>query len=153
MKYIKFNSFKAISKEKFKGLIKSGFEKKLVDDYFEYTMPKYIYIACHNNQYCGAIVAEEINPGLIYLDKIVTKKEHQRNGIFKNLWAMLDCKKKVLWRTKANNQINSFYINHCTGMQKTGKWIIYWKGLNPEDIRDGIKYAIGKKQTLMQQGL
>ena len=149
MKYIKFNSFKSISKEKFKELVKSGFEKELVEDYFEYAAPKCIYIACLNNNYCGAIVTEEIKPGLIYLDKIVTKKEHQGNGIAKNLWAMLDCKKKVLWRTKANNPINSFYINQCTGMQKTGKWIIYWNGLNPEDIGDGIKYAIGKKQTLM----
>ena len=148
MKYIKLNSFESISKEKFKELIKSGFGGKLVNDYFEYVVPEHIYLAYCDDIYCGAIVTEKIMPGLSYLDKIVTKKEHQGNGIGKNLWAMLDNKTKLLWRAKTNNPINSFYMNQCSGMQKTGKWIIYWTGLNPEELKAGIKYALDKKPTV-----
>ena len=48
----------------------------------------------------------------------------------------------------SNNLINDFYKKQCDGMQKAGNWIIYWKGLNLEDIKIGIKYALSKKETL-----
>lgn len=149
MKYQKFDSFEEIEKGKFSQLMLSGFGKKLVDDYFDYVKAKYICLAVDSEEYIGAIVVEEFEPGLFYLDKIVVANQHQGNGIGKELWNILNGDgKKLIWRAKPGNKIHDFYYKQCDGLQKVDGWFIYWKGLLPDEMEAGIKYALNKKPTL-----
>jgi acetylglutamate synthase len=145
----KFKSFKGIEKIKFKNLIKNSFNKTLTVDYFDYAKPKMIIIAKDKDDYLGTIVAEKVNRNIDYLDKIAVARIFQGKGLGKNMWELLgESSKKLVWRAKEENPINDFYKRQCDGMQKVGKWIIYWKGLNYNEIKIGINYAILKKETL-----
>ena len=149
MKSKTFKSFDEVDKEKFKQLIKSGFGKTLVDWYFNYVNPKYIHIIENGLEYIGAIVIEDAALGFDYLDKIVVASSYKGNGYGNQLWdKLIGNSKKLLWRANKANPFNKFYNKHCTGMQKVGKWNIYWVGLTPSQLKDGIKYALSKKETL-----
>ena len=145
----KYTGFGTVDKLKFKDLLEDAFSKKLVKDYFTYANPKLIIIADNDKKYLGAIVVEKIAGNIYYLDKIAVVKEFQRNGIGKKLWEELNLKsEKLVWRAKENNPINNFYQSRCEGMQKTGEWIIYWRGLTPKELEISIKYALMKKKTM-----
>ena len=47
----KNDSFKGIDKKKFKHLLSDAFQKKLVEDYFEYSKPILVIIAKDSNDY------------------------------------------------------------------------------------------------------
>jgi acetylglutamate synthase len=149
MMFEKFGSFEEIDKNKFSYLMVSGFGKKLTDGYFDYVNPDYICLAIENDQYHGAIVVEEFEPGLFYLDKIVVHTDHQSNGIGCKLWNILNGdSKKIIWRAKLHNPICNFYQQQCQGMHNESDWMIYWTGLEPDELASGIKYALDKKETL-----
>jgi len=149
MEYKKYKSFDELDLGKLVDLLETGFGKKLVDDYFSYAHPNYICIAEDGGKYHGAIVVEEFAPGCMYLDKIVVAPESRGNGIKDDLWAVLNGDgAKVLWRAKPDNVMTQFYTGQMEGMQKVDGWVIYWKGLTPDEIAAGIKYAIAKKATM-----
>jgi acetylglutamate kinase len=149
MEYKKYMSFEDIDKSKFCDLVISSFGKKLVSDYFDVTIPKYICIAQDNEEYLGGIVVLPFNKDIVYLDKIMVDLNYVHNGVGKNLWTILNGdSNKILWRAKSTNPINNFYEKQCTGLHKIDEWIIYWKGLNLVELSEGIDFAINKKVTL-----
>lgn len=156
LEFVKYESFDQIEKDKFKELAEDGFAKKLVNDYFTYADPKYIIIAVdkESGAYLSMIVPVVIphtsNSEIIYLDKIVTKKKLQGNGLGKKMWEILDGdSKKTIWRASHQNPENKNYLKHCSGHQKMDEWIIYWNGLSPGELETGIKYALNRKPTLL----
>lgn len=149
MQLTKFKSFEQVDREKLKEVIESGFGKKLVEDYFEYTLVDSVYVAQHNDKYAGAAVLEQISNDHFYLDKWVVAEGFQNNGVGTMLWlAVAEHAHKLTWRAKPENKANQMYINACSGMQKFDKWIIYWKGISPDEIANGIAYSLQKKETL-----
>lgn len=153
MEYKKYLSFDDIDKSKFCDLVISSFGKKLVENYFELTVPKYLCIAQNDLEYVGAIVVLPFKEEIVYLDKIMVHNSYAKNGLGKNLWSILNGDgEKILWRAKNDNKINSFYDKHCTGFHKTDDWRVYWKGLNSQELMDGIEFAINKKETLRKIG-
>ena len=145
----KYKSFKSINKNRFKHLLEDAFSKTLSKNYFNYVKPFRIILAKEGKNYLGGIVVERIDRNIYYLDKIAVIKERQRYGIGKKLWgALVSNHSKFVWRANNNNPINDFYREHCDGMQKIEGWIIYWKGLNHDELEKGIGYAISKKKTM-----
>jgi|TARA_B100002003_G_C14149383_1_gene552777 acetylglutamate synthase len=146
-----FTSFDDLDKVKFQNLIASGFGKYLVDDYFKYLNPAYINVVEDmEGNYIGATVTEEFKEGLYYLDKLVVAKDYQNNGIGKKLWdCVIEQSSKLVWRAKPLNHINKIYVRECEGMQKFEPWFVYWKGLDPVELVEGIGYALDKKETLV----
>lgn len=147
----KYKNFKSIDKSLFKSLISDSFDKHLLNEYFSYVNPNLVIIAKDKGckEYIGTIVLEKINKKIGYVDKIAVAKKYQGNGVGKKMLNTLDeSSKHLVWRAKESNPINTFYKKECDGMQKVGGWIIYWKGLNYDEIHEGIKYAISKKETL-----
>ncbi len=151
MDYKKYSSLRDINKKQFQELVKSGFGKDLIQGYFEYVNPKYICLAETNESYLGGIVVESMGEDIYYLDKIVVAKDCQNQKIGSNLWKILNGDiKKLVWRARKENPIINFYTEQCEGMQKVDDWVIFWKGLNPDELKKGIKYAKGKKVTLKE---
>jgi acetylglutamate kinase len=151
MKFEKLYSVEDLNRGKFRDLVESAFEKKLVDDYFSYCDPAYIVVCHKEHEYVGSIVVEGIpsSNGLHYLDKIIVSPEFQKQGIGEKLWKHLNGdSEKLIWRAKENNPINNFYLKQCEGLQKVSPWNIYWYGLNPSELELGIDYSLSKKLTL-----
>jgi acetylglutamate synthase len=145
------NNFDNVDKPKLMSLIKDSFDRELAADYFSCTKPEKVIIARANTWYLGTVIIEKIEDDIDYLDKIAVAKIFQGNGLGKKMWELMDeSSKKLVWRAKEINPINEFYKRQCDGMHKSGKWIIYWKGLNIEEIKIGIKYALSKKETLRE---
>jgi len=149
MKYFMLSSFVEINHEKFEKLIEKSFGKKLVENYYTYVQPSYIYIAKNNEDYAGAIVVEKFLPGLFYLDKIAVTPDYRGNGVGKSLWSIIEANsEKLVWRSKPDNPINSFYLKECSGNEKFEGWNVFWKSMSDIEIHIAIDYALGKKLTL-----
>ena len=147
-------SFEEIDKQKFAGLIESGFNKTLKTDYFSETKPEYICLATNNGDYIGAIVVESI-PGLkgvSYLDKIVVASDYQQKGIGKLLWEHLNGNsKKTIWRAKKNNPIINFYKKKSDGFLSfpdVSDFDFFCYGLSSRELMKAISFAIRKKPSL-----
>ncbi|MFC1733842.1 GNAT family N-acetyltransferase [candidate division KSB1 bacterium] len=140
---------KELSKDKLEALLEDGFGKSLVGDYFENFSPESIYVIEHDDKYKAAIILERTPLGFAYLDKFVVAKQHHGNGIGKEIWSeMAAQEKRIFWRAKSDNPINKFYASVCDGMQKANGWNVYWVGLNPNELKNAIDYALAKKNTL-----
>ena len=151
MEFQKISSFEELDEDKFCDLVKSGFGRALVSDYFTYCKPLYIITCDQGGIYVGAIVVESIpnSKEVHYLDKIVVLSELKGNGIGKILWALLNGdSSKLVWRAKKTNPINPFYLEQCEGLQRMPDWNIYWYGLSPQELEIGISYCLSKKPTL-----
>jgi len=150
----KYKSFSEINKDKFSKLVKSGFGRALVSNYFEYANPAYICIAEEGEEYLGAIVVESIPElkGVSYLDKIVVASEHQGKGLGKLLWKELNGNSnKLIWRAKKENPIIEFYEKQSSGkldFPDITEFIIFFYGLNYTELSKATDYAVGKKPTL-----
>ncbi|RZV43408.1 MAG: hypothetical protein EX271_03870, partial [Acidimicrobiales bacterium] len=45
------------------------------------------------------------------------------------------------WRSQKSNPFNNWYIKVCDGMQISGEWRVFWKGLNAPEIPSAILAA------------
>jgi acetylglutamate kinase len=134
---------------KLEELIKDGFKKELVSDYFDNVNPRLVYVAKDDERYLGSIVMIDTEIGIPYLDKIVVAADYQKNGIGKSMWGMMkEDHPKLFWRAKPNNPITEFYGEVCEGMQKVEGWNIYWIGLNTSELKEAIEYATSRPETL-----
>ena len=107
-------------------------------------------MAIEDEEYEGALVVEEYQPDCHYMDKIVAVESG--NGIGSYFWKLLNGDAdKVIWRTSADNPNASFYEGKYEGMQKIDDWLIYWYGLDPEELKAGINYALSKKPTVVEK--
>lgn len=164
MEYKKYKSFDEIDKCAFARLALSSFKEKLVSDYFEITLPKYIYLVpnilqediCYiRSKYIGAMVVLPFKSDAVYLDKLMLNLEinskFTNNLIKKNLWKILnESEKKIIWRARTGNYFNKFYEEQCTGLHKIGDWIVYSKGLSSQELNEGVDLAINKIITLRE---
>lgn len=145
----KLNNPAELDKDKLEALIEDGFGKSLIPDYFTGFSPEAVYIAQIGAKYNGAIVLERTELGIAYLDKFVVSKDYQNNGIGGKLWSeAVKNEKRIFWRAKPENPINKFYMSVCDGMQKADGWHVFWVGLDSDEIKKAIKYALSKRETL-----
>jgi len=60
-------------------------------------------------------------------------------GIARDIWA--DAMKDVpdfFWRSRMGNPFNDWYMRACEGMQVSGDWRVFWKGLNAPEVPGAI---------------
>jgi acetylglutamate synthase len=57
--------------------------------------------------------------------------------------------KKMFWRSRSTNTINSFYKDVCDGFQKYDEWNIFWIGINDlKELTGCIEYAVRQPETI-----
>lgn len=151
----KAKSFEEIDKTKFSNLIKSGFKKNLIPNYFLETNPEYICLAEHKGIYVGAIIVECVPSlqGVNYLDKIVVAADYQGKSIGRILWAHLNgYSQKVVWRAKKENPIIGFYkkkSDGCINLLDQTDFMFFYYGLSSKELEKALAYAINKKPSLI----
>ncbi|MCK5025055.1 MAG: hypothetical protein KAS15_00580 [Nanoarchaeota archaeon] len=151
-----YESLDKINTYKLTQLIESGFDKKLVPNYFHTEPIKKIII---EEDYDGAAIIQDYK-GWDYIDKFVVSEKSRGYGLGSKLFSEIISNKKKLsgninlfWRSRHDNYLNSWYmkniINNKGGCQVGSKWIVYWIGDSCDYIEDLIKYASNKKETLV----
>lgn len=85
----------------------------------------------------GAIVTQLA--GLPYLSKFWVSREARGEGIARDIWECL-CRDipAFFWRSRMQNPFNEWYMSVCDGMQISGDWRVFWKGLDAPEVPGAI---------------
>lgn len=107
--------------------------------------PKFLQSKIHKayieNTYRGGAIVTTL-AGLPYLSKFWVIQEAQGEGIGRDIWEALCADiPAFFWRSRMGNPFNGFYMRHCDGMQLSGEWRVFWKGVDAVDIPRAIMAA------------
>jgi acetylglutamate kinase len=139
-------SFRGLNIGKIKKLLTESFGKSLVPEYFDDPVDCVVV----DRDYNGLMVIKRVG-GVPYLDKFAVAKSAQGNGLGKTMWYFI--KKRydtLIWRSAPSNQIDSWYLKNCDGMQKSGPWIIFWYNLDRSRAIKLIPIISRMKRTLVE---
>jgi acetylglutamate kinase len=142
-----YKDYNKTSKEKLKKLIEKSFNKTLREDYFKEPV-SYIFL---DKKYRGVAIVRTFK-SFFYLDKFCVRKEAQGEGIASDLWYHLTSRcKKVFWRARPSNSINSWYYAKSGGMMKFDKWYLFWIDLNEVEIREAKDYILNLEDSFLSR--
>ena len=100
-----------------------------------------IYKGFIEMDYRGGAIFTEL-AGLPYLSKFWVTKEARGEGIARDIWdAMSADIPAFFWRSRMGNPFNDWYMHACEGMQISGDWRVFWKGLAAPEIPGAILAA------------
>jgi hypothetical protein len=133
------SSWNGIDRARIVALFASAFDRQVRDDFFAQPIAR-IFI---EENYSGVAVVQD-SPVAPYLTKFAVERTAQGEGIGGELWSMLARDfPRFFWRSRATNQINTWYAKQCDGFARTAEWHIFWRGIAPETIEPAIRYALG----------
>lgn len=134
-----FDGLHSLDLQRLKGLLESSFGRELRDDYFPTVMGAEALIA----PYTAVAIVVEDEP-VSYLDKFAVTAEAQGAGIGASLWnKLVERHPRLFWRSRTDNPINGWYMQRADGMERTDKWLIFWRGLDTsEQVEKAIERAL-----------
>lgn len=98
----------------------------------------------------GAIFTKLID--LPYLSKFWVTTEARGEGIARDIWdSMIADIPSFFWRSRMGNPFNYWYMRTCDGMQISGEWRVFWKGLDAAQIPDAIQAAATASDDFLTQ--
>jgi len=114
-----------------------AFGKTLRSDFFT-NMPHRAFI---ESQYRGGAIFTQLS-GLSYLSKFWVIQEAQGEGIARDIWEHMRVHiPSFFWRSRVENPFNDWYMRECDGMQISGDWRVFWKGVPAHHVPDAILAA------------
>lgn len=119
-----------VDREKLRGLLEMSFSKPLVPDFFEHPLTA-VY---HEPGYRGAAIIEP-SPVAPVLSKFAVDPVAQGEGMGRDIWqSFVRQYPRFIWRARTNNPICSWYTWQCDGLVRSGKWTVYWRGVEADDV-------------------
>jgi GNAT superfamily N-acetyltransferase len=132
-------SWDGLDRARIEALFASAFERSVRADFFAQPLAR-IFV---EENYSGVAVVQD-SPVAPYLTKFAVERQAQGEGIGGELWSMLVRDfPRFFWRSRASNQINTWYAKQCDGFARTPEWHIFWRGIQPGTIEAAIRYALG----------
>ncbi|MDX1961422.1 MAG: hypothetical protein SFU98_22825 [Leptospiraceae bacterium] len=123
--------------ERLRALLEISFRKKIKENFIN---SKFFSILLEEN-YRGAGIIKETKLG-IFLSKFAVDEVARGEGIGRDIWEKMREKfPKIFWRSKKENPITKWYMKESDGMFKSGKWIIFWIGISPNELPNIIDYV------------
>ena len=78
-----------------------------------------------------------------YLTKFAVTREAQGEGIGHDLWqCVTEDYATLVWRARPENPITPWYEKQCDGRVRAGRWIVFFKGLDPARIPEAVQLAL-----------
>jgi acetylglutamate kinase len=78
----------------------------------------------------------------VYLSKFWVVPEARGEGLARDVWeAICEDIPKFFWRSRSENPFNGWYLKMCDGMQQSGPWRVFWRGLHADDLPAIIQAA------------
>ncbi|MEP3889882.1 MAG: hypothetical protein ABJN69_05400 [Hellea sp.] len=100
-----------------------------------------IYKGFIEEDYRGGAIFTQL-AGLPYLSKFWVSRAAQGEGIARDLWdKMSQDIPAFFWRSRMGNPFNDWYMSACDGMQISGEWRVFWKGLDAPEVPGAILAA------------
>jgi len=94
----------------------------------------------------GAILLEETPMGH-YLSKFAVDTQARGSGVAMDLWEHCALRhSRLFWRSRSGNSINRWYARLAEGMQKSGPWTIFWRGVSPDRLPDVIAFCLDRPE-------
>ncbi len=133
-----FKSFSSVDLGALRASIEAGFEKPIVSELEAWPVQSVLL----EENYRGGAILTRVSE-MRYLSKFWVIKEAQGEGIARDIWDAIAKKNtSFFWRSKRENPFNDWYIKVCDGMQVSGEWRVFWRGLNSEQIKTAIEGAM-----------
>lgn len=121
-----FQSWDEVDKGRLTALIESAFGRPLSDNYFDITELECAYIS--DSYRAAAIMTRQGD--VSSLDKFAVENEARGEGLGRTIWQrMIADHPKLVWRSRTENSVSSFYFTESDGCVKSGPWRVYWRGL------------------------
>ncbi len=143
-----FDSLEGFDQERAKTLLESCFGKPLVPDYFETKEVFKIYVT---ESYRAIAILTEEN-GVPYLDKFGVGTRAQGEGLGRSVWLRMRQENPVMfWRSRRVNPINAWYFKQASGTFTSGRWTVFWFGLDTFDVmRECVEHALEMPATFIE---
>lgn len=124
-------------KDRLKASIEEAFNKPIKSLF----MRSKIHQAFIEEDYRGGAIFTRL-AGLPYLSKFWVSREAQGEGIARDIWDIM-CRDipSFFWRSRVENPFNDWYMSACDGMQVSGEWRVFWKGLDAPEVPGAILAA------------
>lgn len=124
-------------------LLQSTFAKKLKPNFFDELKLKSIFIS--ESGQAVALVTEG-HKGKPYLNKFAVTSQAQGQGLGKAIWEkMLAYYPEIYWRSRSNNNINTWYYKQADCSYKKNVWVVFSCGMELPDamacMQAGAEYA------------
>ena len=130
-------SLTKLKKAELKRSIEDSFGKALKPDFLKSD----IHRAFIESDYRGGAIFTQL-AGLPYLSKFWVTKPAQGEGIARDIWdAMCADIPAFFWRSRMSNPFNDWYMASCEGMQISGDWRVFWRGLGAAEIPGAVAAA------------
>jgi acetylglutamate kinase len=126
-----------IDRQRLIDLLETSFGKKLSDTAFLDDIDH-----CYTEKnYRGTVLLEAHRSGM-YLSKFAVGREARGEGVALELWREV-CRhhEALFWRSKAVNPFNSWYRQQADGHHISGKWQIFWRGVDADNISGIIRFC------------
>lgn len=141
---IALDGFCGLDKARVKGLLESSFGKTLAAGYFDKPAGM-VYLA---GDYQGIAVIKTLGR-FDYLDKLAVAPQARGEGLGRELWENI--KKdfpSLIWRAAPDNPANAWYLRNSDGAARSGKWMVYWYGIEPNAVNAIIPLVAALPPTL-----
>ena len=141
-----FNNLDQLQIKTVKSIIESSFKGKLANNYFNENNNNYLISSCNRS----AIVLSKKHK-VAYMDKFSVISSARGEGLGNAMWKkMIKDNKKVFWRSKPTNVINSFYKDAADGFQRLDDWYIFWIGITDlKELISCIEFASKQPRTVI----
>lgn len=131
------------------GLLESSFGRSLVPGSLDRLGGARAFVA----PWTALAVVRDTEAGA-YLDKFAVTAEAQGAGVGAALWDRVAQEyPKLFWRSRVGNPINPWYMQRADGMQRTDQWLVFWRGLSPDEETVGaFRYAVTQELSFEEAG-
>jgi bifunctional N-acetylglutamate synthase/kinase len=149
----RFETLEGVDRVRLKELLELCFGRKLTLDYFNKKAFYRIYLS--EEYRATAVLTRDRDDLPPYLDKFAVTTQAQGAGVGGSLWQRMKAEtKKLFWRSRADNEINSWYFQQADGSHKAGRWTVFWYGLDGfDEIKECVAHAISLPVTLREHAL
>ena len=128
------NSLGTAVKLQLTSLLESSFSRKLKSGFYDALELKSLFIS--ESGQAAALITKGHN-GKAYLNKFAVTPMAQGQGLGKAIWqSMLNAYPQIYWRSRADNQINSWYHKQADCSYKKAGWIVFSCGMSLQDSMD-----------------
>jgi acetylglutamate kinase len=85
-----------------------------------------------------------------YLDKFAVLDEARGEGLGRAVWTRLtEDSPQLIWRSRADNPVNGFYFDQCSGAVRNEDWVVFWRGeMSPGQLEAKLAQVFERKDTL-----
>jgi len=120
-----------VDSQRLSGLVEAAFGRPLLAGWWDGLDLLTAYIS---DSYRAAAVVCELDE-FVYLDKFAIDESARGEGLARTVWdhTARDFP-RLVWRSRADNDFNSFYGKEADGMVTRNQWAIFWKGIDDFEV-------------------